>query len=132
MRAVLVDTGPLYATVDSQDSYHRLSLQERRRFETQGITTAISYATLQEAHRLVLRRLGTRFAHGFLEEVITSGMFIAPTADDYTNAAHRVLGYSDQDISIADGICAELCEHLGIPVWTYDHHFDVMRVPVWR
>jgi hypothetical protein len=27
---------------------------------------------------------------------------------------------------------ATLAGRLGLEVWTYDHHFDVMRVAVWR
>jgi hypothetical protein len=27
---------------------------------------------------------------------------------------------------------AVLAARLGVAVWTYDHHFDIMRVEVWR
>lgn len=44
----------------------------------------------------------------------------------------RVLRYSDQDISLADAVVAEISDRLEIPVWTFDHHFAVMGVRVWR
>jgi predicted nucleic acid-binding protein len=31
-----------------------------------------------------------------------------------------------------DATVAVLAQRTGSQVWTYDHHFDVMRVPVWR
>ena len=40
--------------------------------------------------------------------------------------------YPDQDISLADAVNAEISERLGVTVWTYDHHFDVMGTGVWR
>ena len=47
-------------------------------------------------------------------------------------AASRLAALPDQPITMFDAVLAELAEHLGLPVWTYDHHFDVMEVPVWR
>jgi predicted nucleic acid-binding protein len=38
----------------------------------------------------------------------------------------------DQDISLVDATVATLGTRLKVEIWTYDHHFDVMRVPVWR
>jgi hypothetical protein len=31
-----------------------------------------------------------------------------------------------------DAVVATLAEQLDLPVWTFDHHFDVMACPVWR
>lgn len=132
MRAVLTDSGPLYASVDPSDSLHERSQEERERLHVEGMTTIVSYATLQEAHRLVLQKLGRTVALTFLKDLLTTTPFIAPTDDDYYNALERVLRYPDQDISLADAICAELSERLAVPVWAYDHHFDVMQVTVWR
>lgn len=33
---------------------------------------------------------------------------------------------------MADAINAEISDRLQIPMWTYDHHFDVMGSRVWR
>lgn len=97
MNAVLTDSGPLYASTDPDDSFHRRAREERERLQAEGVTTIVSYATLQEAHRLVLQKLGRTVAHAFLEDLLTTTPFIAPTDDDDYNAAKRVLSYSDQD-----------------------------------
>jgi hypothetical protein len=31
-----------------------------------------------------------------------------------------------------DAVAAVVGRWLGLPVWTYDHRFDVVRVEVWR
>jgi predicted nucleic acid-binding protein len=35
-------------------------------------------------------------------------------------------------ITLFDALAATLADRLGLEVWTHDHHFDVMRVAVWR
>jgi hypothetical protein len=43
-----------------------------------------------------------------------------------------LIGYPDQSITLFDAILATLASPLSLPVWTYDHHCDTMRVDVWR
>lgn len=38
----------------------------------------------------------------------------------------------DQAITLFDATLAVLASRLKLEVWTYDHHFDVMRAKVWR
>jgi predicted nucleic acid-binding protein len=64
--AVLADTGPLYAAADPNDSFHARSLEEQERLEVEDIETAVSYATVQEAYILVLRKFGIAQARSFL------------------------------------------------------------------
>jgi predicted nucleic acid-binding protein len=59
-------------------------------------------------------------------------MMINPTPEDYRDAFARVRALGDQDITLFDATVAGLAIRMGLEVWTYDHHFDVMRVPVWR
>lgn len=129
---VLADTGPLYAAVDSNDSFHDRSLEDQEWLEAGNIEVAVSYATLQEAYVLVLRKLGNVRARFLPEDLIQAAILIAPVKQDYEKAILRVLRYPDQDISLADAVNGEICDRLGVPVWTYDHHFDVMGVQVWR
>ncbi len=92
----------------------------------------VPYATLQESYGLVLRKLGLNRTHAFLEDLSRTAIFVTPTEDDHRGAIRRVLRYPDQDISLADAILAEVSHRLEAPVWTYDHHFDVMGTRVWR
>jgi predicted nucleic acid-binding protein len=40
--------------------------------------------------------------------------------------------YRDQPISLFDAVLAVLARDADVPVWTYDHHFDLMKIAVWR
>lgn len=42
------------------------------------------------------------------------------------------LRYPDQSITLFDAILAVLSDRLALPIWTFDHHFDVMGSDVWR
>jgi predicted nucleic acid-binding protein len=33
---------------------------------------------------------------------------------------------------LVDAVIAEVADRLDAPVWTFDHHFDVMGANVWR
>jgi predicted nucleic acid-binding protein len=85
-----------------------------------------------ESYTLVLYRLGKKAALTWLTETMDGASFINPTADDYRAAAGKVLGFPDQRITLFDATVAVLAQRSGLQVWTYDHHFDVMRAPVWR
>jgi predicted nucleic acid-binding protein len=63
---------------------------------------------------------------------ITSAALINPTVEDYRTAVTQVLALPDQSITLVDATVAAIASRLGLPVWTYDYHFDVMRVSVWR
>ena len=129
---MLVDTGPLYAAEDPDDSQHTRFRRERQRLIDQNLQTVVPYPMLLEAYSLVMRKLGLRQAQSFLEEGYKTTLFTNPTAEDYDKAHVRVLRYQDQDISLYDAVIAEISERLEAPVWTFDHHFDVMGVNVWR
>ncbi|HET9212282.1 MAG TPA: hypothetical protein VFR03_17895 [Thermoanaerobaculia bacterium] len=55
-----------------------------------------------------------------------------PVEEDYLEALHLLSFYPDQDITLCDGVLAVLSSQFELPVWTFDHHFDVMQVQVWR
>jgi predicted nucleic acid-binding protein len=55
-----------------------------------------------------------------------------PTPDDFREAASLVRRYRDQSLSMFDAVAAVVGSRLSLPIWTYDHHFDVVRVEVWR
>jgi predicted nucleic acid-binding protein len=131
-RAVLADTGPLYAAVDRDDQYHTQAQQELKRLEREGLAVFVAYSNVLECYTLVLHRLGISTAFRWLNEIQEGAGLVNPTRDDYHTAMARIQRYPDQTFTLFDVVLAILSERLALPVWTYDHHFDVMRVPVWR
>jgi len=131
MRAVLADTGPLYAAVDPHDSHHEQALSELSKLAHQKREVVLAYPILLEAYTMVLRRLGKSVVATWLNEIAEAAM-LNPTPEDYRDAFARVRALGDQDISLFDATLATMAIRMGFEVWTYDHHFDVMRARVWR
>jgi predicted nucleic acid-binding protein len=128
-RGVLADTGPLYAAVDPDDQYHERAQGQLQALEHNRLTVVLAYPTLLEAYTLILYRPGHPTASGWLEDVRAGTALLNPTPQDYRDATVLVSRFPDQSISLFD---ATLASRLGLPVWTYDHHFDAMKTSAWR
>ncbi len=131
-RAVLADTGPLYAAADPDDAHHQRARRELRRLARDKREVIVAYPTLSEAYTLVRYRLGKEAAFNWLNEVLNGIALINPTPEDYHGAMKKLLAFADQPITLFDATLAVLGSRLGVEVWTYDHHFDLMRAEVWR
>ena len=131
-RAVLADTGPLYAAVDPDDAHHARAQRELKRLARDKREVILTYPTLLEAYTLVLFRLGNLAASGWLRDTLGGAALINPTPEDYREAASKLGHLPDQPITLFDATVAVLAIRLQIEVWTYDHHFDVMHAAVWR
>jgi predicted nucleic acid-binding protein len=118
--------------VDPDDQFHQKARTELERLQEERLLLSVSWSTITESYTLILGRLGIRKAQTWLEELTEGAGLINPRREDYLEAARWLRRYPDQDISLCDGVLAILAEQLRFPVWTYDHHFDVMRIPVWR
>ena len=129
--AVLADAGPLYAAVDPSDMHHQRALRELEELARRQLDVFICFSTLLETYSLLLRRLDRHVAIRWLNEM-SEAILINPTPEDYRQAARKLAGFADQSITLFDATVAASAQRLGIDVWTYDHHFDVMQVPVWR
>lgn len=129
--AVLADTGPLYAAADPDDAHHKRARRELKRLAGTHREVVVSYPTLLEAYTLVLSRLGNEAALNWLEEMASAAL-VNPNAEDYRQAVDKVKSLKDQPITLFDALVASLADRLNLQVWTYDYHFDVMRVDVWR
>lgn len=132
MKSLLADTGPLYALVDPDDQHHSRAYSDWDRLSREGFQLTAPWSTMLETHSLILRRLGFRAAQSWLDPATEGLGLLNPRREHYQEAAQRIKLYPDQDISFFDGVLATLSLQLKVPVWTYDHHFDVMRVEVWR
>ena len=131
-RAVLADTGPLYAAVDHDDEHHARAQRELKRLAREKREVVLAYPTLLEAYALVLYRLGNQAAFAWLKDALVGAALINPTPEDYREAASKVSEMRDQPITLFDATIAVLAARLQIEIWTYDHHFDVMNTSVWR
>ena len=129
---VLADTGPLYAARDPSDDCHGRTQDELRRLRTQNLKVVVPYPALLESFSLVMRKLGIWEAHRFLDEVVGTSIFENATTEDYLKGSSRVLHFVDQDITLVDAVIAEISARLAAPVWTFDHHFEVMGTNIWR
>lgn len=128
---MLADAGPLYAAVDEGDERHRRASDELLKLERERWLIVVGYPTLLEAHALVLTRMGNVAAHSWLS-LMSDAALINPEPEDYRQAVAKLTSMPDQRITLFDSLMGVLASRLGLPVWTHDHHFDVMRVPVWR
>jgi predicted nucleic acid-binding protein len=131
-RLVLADTGPLYAALDPDDQHHRRAQAEIGRLNAARLGVAVLYPTLLEAYSLSLHRLGPAVARRWLAELSDRAPLVSPIVEDYLAARQTVDAFADQPLTLFDAVLAAACRRLGVAVWTFDHHFDLMRVDVWR
>jgi predicted nucleic acid-binding protein len=132
IRAIIADTGPLYAGVDKDDQYHQQSQRELRKINQQNLSIILPHPIYLETHKLILQSLGIRTALKFNEEIHQKANFINPTPEDYEEATFLITRFSDQKITLFDAVTVVLAKQLKLPVWTYDYHFDIMQCQVWR
>lgn len=92
------DTGPLYALADPSDQFHDRAHRELGNIVSRNNSILVVFPVLCEAHTLVLRRLGGRYATVGLRK------------------------YSDHPITLIDALLARMTRRLEAPVWTFDRH----------
>lgn len=132
MNAVIADTGPLYAEIDKDDQYHEKARSELIKLNQNKTLLIVPYPILIEAHKLILYKCGFKAATIFVERMISNTNLVNPTPQDYQLAYHLISQFSDQKITLFDALVATLSQQMKLPVWTYDYHFDVMSIQIWR
>lgn len=132
MRAILADTGPIYAAAIASDQYHARAQEEMGRISRAALPVFALYPTVTEAYSLVLRRVTPATAHAWVNDLLARVSLLNPTAEDYHAAVRLVQRYEDQELSLFDALVAVVSGQLEVAVWTFDRDFDTMRVPVWR
>jgi predicted nucleic acid-binding protein len=132
LKAIIADTTPLYGAIDTSDQYHSRAQAELRRIESEDLTVIISFPVYIETYSLLLYRLGFEQANHFTQNCLESANLINPTEDQYFAAIAKAKQFPVQTITIVDALTAIISIELDLPVWSYDYHFDIMRVKVWR
>ena len=131
-RAVLADTGVLYALVDPKDQNTERAQLESRLLMQARYRVIVSYPTLQEAHALVLHRLKPRVALRWLHEVRFGTDLLSIIDNDFQTAMELAERYSDQTLTLHDLVLSVVSKKLSIPIWTFDADFDILGAQVWR
>lgn len=132
MNAVIVDTGPLYAETDQNDQYHQQARSQLVRLNEDRTQIIVPYPIFLESHKLVLYKCGSYAASAFAKRIKSGTNLVNPTVQDYQISHNLLSRFSDQKITLFDAITATLSQQFNISVWTYDYHFDIMGIQVWR
>lgn len=125
--ALILDTGPLYATLDRRDPDHRAC---RALIEAANETLVIPSPVLVELDYMLASR-GHAGAFLTLMDDIIAGAYVVedPSAADYQRIRDLCDRYADAEIGFVDASLVAIAERLGEPkLATLDQrHFRMIR-----
>ena len=90
-RAVIADSGPLFAIADERDEHHERALREFELLVRNRREILVPYPILLETYTLTVFRVGRKGAADWLSQIL-SAAFINPTFEDYRRAATQSTG----------------------------------------
>lgn len=125
--ALILDTGPLLATLDRTDNFHDAC---RRLVQSAAEPLIIPAPVLVELDYWIHVRLYPAVFTAVLDDIIAGAYRVeSPSADDYTRIRELCDRYSDADIGFVDAAVLALVERLREPkVATLDRrHFGLLR-----
>ncbi|MGI8476564.1 MAG: type II toxin-antitoxin system VapC family toxin [Thermomicrobiales bacterium] len=120
------------ASIDPRDQHHVQSRDDLQRIESDRAEILIYLPTLFESHVLIARRLGMTAGLRWLDDIRSGTAVLQIQPTDLDEASRILRRLPDQTVTLFDAALAVISRLLDLPVWTYDHHFDVMGVRVWR
>ncbi|NNE95917.1 MAG: PIN domain-containing protein [Acidimicrobiales bacterium] len=124
---MIVDAGPLYAYVDSDDRHHAACLEL---LETHRGPLIVPTLVITEVAYLIGTRLGADVEVRFLGDFAAGNLFAeAVHASDWMRMAELVAQYRELPLGTADASVIVTAERLGITeIATLDRrHFTVVR-----
>ena len=125
--ALILDTGPLYASLDRSDDDHARC---RTMIETTTEALVIPSPVLVEVEDLISRHLHAGVLVGLLEDIIAGAYAVEDIAvSDYPRIRSLCDRYADSDIGFVDAAVMAVVERLDEPkLATLDHrHFGMLR-----
>jgi len=135
-RAVLLDSGALFALMSEGDQYHELAQTFFEILISERIPLYTTNAVILETYRLILHKLGIQKALDFLEQWLSDPTLMTierMSVEDEENAREVVRKYSDQDISLTDAVNFAVMSRKGIlKMFGFDNHCLILgfqRVP---
>jgi predicted nucleic acid-binding protein len=126
---IVLDTGGLYALLDSSDRYHKHAHAALSGYDGPLL---LSPLILAETDCLVAKRLGRHAERNFLADV-TDKVYrlVAFDDDDMESATDLVNTYADMDIGISDASVAAVARrYRTVDLLSVDGHFRAIK-PLW-
>jgi uncharacterized protein len=125
--ALILDTGPLYASLDRSDQDHAAC---RALIERAREPLVIPAPVLVEVDYWISRRLGPAAFSALLVDIEAGAYRVADlTVADYARVRELCDRYADADVGFVDAAVLAVVEHLGEPkLATLDRrHFGLLR-----
>jgi predicted nucleic acid-binding protein len=125
--ALILDTGPLYGSLDRTDASHQ-AIRSLLRDTTEELV--IPLPVLVETEQLIRSRLHPGIFTALLDDILIGAYRIEDlTPEDYERVREVCAQYGDSDIGFVDAAVLAIVERLGEPkLATLDHrHFGILR-----
>ncbi len=134
---VLLDTGPLYALLDSGDGKHPAAVKLFEELEALGAEISCAYPAALEAHRLMLtrQRVTVEHAHALICDALEVFGVVVPTLEDAEMAQSNLKRFNDQKITLTDATIAAMARRKRNQIVTFDkkqRHFELMGATVYE
>jgi predicted nucleic acid-binding protein len=125
--ALILDTGPVYASLDRRDTHHAAC---RALIESTDEALVLPSPVLPEVDYLVAQRLGVAPMLALIEDIRQGAYDVEDlTLSDYERVAELMDRYADVDLGFVDSAVIAVAERLGERrIGTLDRrHFSVVR-----
>ncbi len=125
--ALILDTGPLYASLDRSDADHRAC---RKLIETTSEQLVVPAPVLVEVDYWIHQRLHPGVLVALLDDIVDGAYLVEDLwPQDYRRIRDLCDRYADSDIGFVDAAVFAIVERMNEPkVATLDHrHFGLLR-----
>jgi predicted nucleic acid-binding protein len=135
VKRLLMDTNALYALVSARDSNHNQAGRFFTRWVNDNGRAIILDTVFGETMTLIKTRLGAPMAVEVGRKLRQPALYewLALSSEDETNTWETFQRYADKEWSYVDCGLFVTARRLGLPIFSFDHHFDQMpsiqRVP---